>query len=437
MKKFLLSSPVLTLARYMGSAASFVLQILLARMLPPEGLGTYFTLTSLAAVFGLLSAQGFPSLFQRFFARYWQSGKPLLFLAFLSKTDRQTLKGLALIMPLAAMLALWYLTRHRIAAGQVSVAIIAVAIAVAANAMIYVNSPLAAIERRFGLSMLLDNLLRPALLLLIVLAVAKAGQTLSVSLVLMVFAGLSMGIALVQLMLVRPQFKTAVAKPAPRLARLWTAEARPMLLTSVLSAMFIDVVILVTSLFLTPDGMGPFGTAFKLAMLAAFAMHVSNQTALPDISDALRTGSDADMRRALRKAAIFPAFTLSAALLFFLFAAPLVMGLYGEGYKVAAPVLVMLVAAQLLPVLCGPAQQMLTLNGSQKANAAIGIFVCALLAAANMLLVPIYGIPGAGVSAAIAIAAGPLAGVALLWVRHRQRSDILHAFAPQAIAATS
>jgi O-antigen/teichoic acid export membrane protein len=435
MKKFLLSSPALTVARYMGSAASFVLQILLARLLPPEGLGTYFTVTSLAAVLGLLSAQGFPSLFQRFFARYWQGGRPELFLAFLARTDRQTLKGLSLTVPLAGLFVLFYFSRHGLAAEQVSLAVIAVALAVIASAMIYVNAPLAAIERRFGLSMLLDNLLRPALLLAIVLTAAKFGHALSVSLVLAIFAALSLGLALIQLKLVRPQFKTVDAKPDPRLARLWGHEARPMLLTSILAAMFVDVVILVTSFFLPPDGMGPFGTSFKLALLAAFAIHVSNQTALPDISDALRTGSETDLRKALRKAALFPAVTLSAALLVFVFAAPYVMGLYGESYKAAAPVLVMLVAAQLVPVLCGPAQQMLTLNGSQKANAVIGLGVCAVLIAANAMLVPAYGVMGAGLAAVMAIAGWPLASAIYLWRRHGQRSDMVNTFMSPAVAA--
>ena len=79
-------SSILTGARIAGALAGFATQVLLARTLQAHALGVFFSVTSLAAVVGLICAHGYPAIAARFISRYREQGKEDLIAAFVGES---------------------------------------------------------------------------------------------------------------------------------------------------------------------------------------------------------------------------------------------------------------------------------------------------------------------------------------------------------------
>ena len=82
LRQFVSTSSLLSLARVAGAAAGFVTQILLARTLQASALGLFYSVTSLAAVMGVVAALGYPKIAPRFVSRYREKGNKGLLPAF-------------------------------------------------------------------------------------------------------------------------------------------------------------------------------------------------------------------------------------------------------------------------------------------------------------------------------------------------------------------
>jgi O-antigen/teichoic acid export membrane protein len=64
--KFVSTSSLLSLARVTGALAGFATQVVLARTLHANALGVFYSVTSFAAVVGLIAAHGYPMIAPRF-----------------------------------------------------------------------------------------------------------------------------------------------------------------------------------------------------------------------------------------------------------------------------------------------------------------------------------------------------------------------------------
>src|SRR5680860_446934 len=87
-KRFLTTSSLLSLARVAGALAGFVTQVVLARTLHASALGLFYSVTSLAAVVGLMAAHGYPAIAPRFMSRYREQGKSNLIAAFVARARK-------------------------------------------------------------------------------------------------------------------------------------------------------------------------------------------------------------------------------------------------------------------------------------------------------------------------------------------------------------
>jgi O-antigen/teichoic acid export membrane protein len=102
------TSSLLSLARVAGALAGFLTQVVLARTLQTSALGVFYSVTSLAAVVGLIAAHGYPSIAARFVLRYREQDKEGLVAAFVrqARHDATLYAGIATIAVLALAL-LW------------------------------------------------------------------------------------------------------------------------------------------------------------------------------------------------------------------------------------------------------------------------------------------------------------------------------------------
>ena len=134
--RFLSASALLFGSRALGASAGFATQILLARVLSADDLGTFFFATSVAAVVGLVAAAGYPDVAVRFFARYRRPCQATLLAGFIRQCRQEIIwasfGGVLLTFLLATLL--WTETT------ETRLAIAIGALAIPALALNWINS---------------------------------------------------------------------------------------------------------------------------------------------------------------------------------------------------------------------------------------------------------------------------------------------------------
>jgi len=392
------TAPFMMLARLTGAGAGFLAQLVLARLLTPEALGKFFAATSLAAVLGLVATQGYPGILQRFMTRYRQPGRAVQLSAFVAQVQRETgAAGLAFatlfLVPAVALPALDIDWR---------IFLLATAVCIGAATSFSVYPPLCCADRKFALGLLPETLGRPIIFLGVILVIGLSGVSLTAGFAVAAFAAVSGSLALAQFFTVRSDFPSRASCAAKSLRWRWRQEAWPLLIVLLFTTLFADVVILLTSPFLGAEALAPFGIALKISVLIGFTVQVTHQMSLPDLADAHERQNPEEMLNALLRSTLLPVLLTSAALAGAIFWGDQILRLFGPGYAAAKWGLVILISAQLVRALAGPAPMLLTLGGAQKTNAAISVATCGVLLIANAALTPRFGLLGACLSVLLA-----------------------------------
>lgn len=408
--------------RLAGAGTGFLIQLILARLLAPEALGTFFSATSLAAVLALVSAWGYPNLVARFISRYRERKYPMLVAGFLRNAARDTaitslLAGLAVI----AIAALWPDTEK-----DNRIAFMIAGVAVPMLALLALNAATAGAVRAFALSYVPETLVRPALFLgaLALLIVLK--ETLTVELALAAYFGVTTIIALGQFLILRHILALGPIRRPPRLTRVWRAEALPLVVVALFTILFADLDILMITPFLHGADVAAFGIALKLALLVGFGVQVAHTVATPDLADAhARRGLDG-AGKTLRRATIFPVAFTGLATVVCAMGGQYFLALFHADFATAKWALTILVFCQFLRALAGPSVQLLTIIGAQRLNALLCCVALATLAASNSILAPAYGVTGAAIAVGLSWSVWLLLTGLMLYRRANLRSDLAY-----------
>ncbi|MEZ5873873.1 MAG: hypothetical protein R3D30_03300 [Hyphomicrobiales bacterium] len=99
---------MLSLARVAGALAGFATQVVLARTLHASALGVFYSVTSLAAVVGLVAAHGYPTIAPRFMSRYREQGKEGWIAAFVTRARKDAALLAAIATACALAVAAWW-----------------------------------------------------------------------------------------------------------------------------------------------------------------------------------------------------------------------------------------------------------------------------------------------------------------------------------------
>jgi O-antigen/teichoic acid export membrane protein len=393
------TSSLLSLARVAGALAGFLTQVVLARTLQASALGVFYSVTSLAAVVGLIAAHGYPSIAARFMLRYREQGKEGLVAAFVGQArhDATLCAGIATIAVLAFAL-MWpsFSTEARLA-------LVAAALSIPANASLRLNGTFATTIRRFALAYLPDTCIRPFLLLGGVAVLIALGVTLTASNVAFVLTVIFTALAFTQYALLRKDMPKGEA-PAPprRLLVVWRREATPLILVALFTYFFADVAILMVTPLLSSADTAATGLCLKLALLVGFAVQVAHQVVVPDLADARARKDHDTIRDVMLRALAFPlAITLAATIITALWG-EYILAIFGPEFTGAKLPLVILMGCQLVRALFGPSVPLLTVIGAQKENAALAVAALVMLGLANVVLAPLCGVLGAAIAVAIA-----------------------------------
>ena len=397
--RFFTTSSLLSLARIAGAAAGFITQIVLARTLHASALGVFYSVTSLAAVVGLIAAHGYPAIAPRFISRYREQGKPGLIAAFVARARKDAIVYIAVLTAGVLAIALFWPSLSL----EARLATAAAALSIPANAVLRLNGSLAMAIRRFALGYLPDTCFRPFVLLGGVLLLIALGVTLTASNVTLLLTVVFIVIALGQYLPLRKDLPRGKAQDAPpRLVKIWRREAKPLILVALFTFFFADVDILIVTPLLASADTAIIGLCLKLALLVGFAVQVAHQVVVPDLADAHARKERGAIRGVALKALGFPLAVTIAAIVVVAFWGETFLALFGPEFTGGKIPLLILLGCQLVRVLFGPNVPLLTVIGAQRQNAALSVSALVVLAISNLVLAPAYGVLGAAIAVAIA-----------------------------------
>jgi O-antigen/teichoic acid export membrane protein len=419
----LASAPsVLSLTRISGALAGFATQVLLARALHASALGLYYSVTSLAAVLGLIAAHGYPVIAPRFISRYRRQGREDLVTAFVRWARAESALYVGIGVSWIIVFALLWPSFDQ----MTRVALIAAAFSIPANAVLRVNGSIAMALRHFALAFLPDTCFRSFLLLFGVIGLILVGVPLSPADVIWVLVGAYTVVAAGQYLVLQRQLPKAAAASVPaRLLRIWRREALPLILVVLFTDFFADVDILIATPLLVSADTGALGVCLKLALLVGFAVQVAQQVVVPDLADAHARKSYDTINASMLKVLGFPVAVTLGALICVSFWGDRLLALFGPEFAAAQPALVIIILSQFARALFGPSVGLLTVIGAQRQNAAIALCSMIVLVGGNVILAPLFGLIGAAFAVAIAVLFWMLTSAIVLYRLSGLRTDAL------------
>lgn len=399
-----LKKPVLiTLARVAGAALAFALQLVLARSLSQDHLGIYFTAISAATVLAIVTAIGYPSAMVRFLLRYSVKGREAWRARFVANAERDTL-----ILSLIGLVILVVASRFAFSDPAVGWALVVSAPLVPAIAQMRISGAQAIAEDRSYLGFLPDTIGRPLLTFVCVLALVawQRDITLIEATALTTFAGVAMA-AMQGILVKRAGGKAPVAaSPSPngtrRLDRAWRRTSMALILPALFAGLLVDVVLVWSSVFVTPDEIAILAIAAKLAFLSGFAGQALMQIDMPKISRLYFAGEMGECRRLVLRSMVIALGVSVAALAFFSVTGAPILSLFGPDYIAGAPVLIVMCLAMIVRVPGLYALQLLTIAGRQTVINRILPFIIAIMLALIAGFASPFG--ATGIAAALAVA---------------------------------
>ena len=190
----------------------------------------------------------------------------------------------------------------------------------------------------------------------------------------------------------------------PRLYRwrLWLTACLPIAAGDLAASAFgfVDVVIL--GFLAPPEAVGLYFAATRIQQFVDFVHYAASATTAQRLAAARAHGDEAGLAHLVRMQARWTFLATAGVGLGILAVSPLLLGLFGEGFRASLPVLAILVAGSVAASLFGPAEDVLTMLGGERLCAGITLAMLALAALLCLVLIPGLGVAGAAVAVALA-----------------------------------
>lgn len=192
----------------------------------------------------------------------------------------------------------------------------------------------------------------------------------------------------------------------------------PMLLTATMNFLIGQTGVIMLGIFRTEDEIGYYDISVKLATLTAFIITAVNSIAAPKFSELFHSDKIDDLFYVAKKSTKLIFWTTTPILVVLIvFGRPLLGAAFGQEFVVAYPALVVLVIGQFVNSVSGSTSLFMNMTGQQNLLRNIMLGTATMNILLNYILIPIYGISGAAVSAAVAMSSWNIA--TLMFIKQR------------------
>lgn len=152
------------------------------------------------------------------------------------------------------------------------------------------------------------------------------------------------------------------------------------------------------------DQIAHLAVAQRTAMLVSFILIAVNLVVAPRFAVLYAQGKQGELEQlALRATRLMTLFALPGVLLISIFPG-WIMGWFGEAYRTSAPLLVILAVGQFVNVMTGSVDFLLSMTGHERDLRNVVLSTGPLAIGAALILIPLYGVVGAAIATAIAMA---------------------------------
>ena len=180
----------------------------------------------------------------------------------------------------------------------------------------------------------------------------------------------------------------------------------PMFMTAAMAFIIGETGVLLLGVFRSEAEVGHYAIAVKLATMTSFILTAINSMAAPKFSELFHSGKIDELFHVAKKSAKLIFWSTTPILLgFAVFGKPVLRIVFGSGFVVAYPALVLLVVGQFVNSISGATGYFMNMTGHQAVLRNIMLVVGVLNIAISFALIPKCGINGAAVAAMVSIVA--------------------------------
>lgn len=185
--------------------------------------------------------------------------------------------------------------------------------------------------------------------------------------------------------------------------RTWFGMAIPMLLVAGIQTFLKQTDVIMLGILQDTTAAGIYSVMVRLSDLAMFGLLAANAMAAPMIAELYASGKRAELERVVQLAVRGSlAFMVLASIGLVLFGKAIV-SLYGEGFESGLVALYILLAGQIINASTGPVGFVVSMTGHQNKLALVQAVCAVLNIVLNALLIPRYGMQGAAIATATAM----------------------------------
>ena len=387
--------------RLIGAGIMLGVQVLIARKLGGEQLGLYAVLLSVCNVITVVLPLGFQTIAGYYAANYASSARGHPLRQFMLQAYGQTL--------LAAVVAFFF-GAQLIALFGFDAAVITdhwpILVAVGLGlALMQLSASILISFKKALVGLVGDAVLRPWLTAAALLMALQSASQLEAIPYLFKLLAIAFGsLALLYFLFTVLAARQIPASPEPmgEERRNWWFYAAPWALMALGTDFFFDIDLLLLTPFLSLADLAVFGIAARLVSLAAFGVNAIYAVSLPDLFSAQSREGDAafmqHIQRTNRIAVLMACLMLAGAVV----VAPFMLAVLGKEFALASTPFAILCLTPLIRAVFGPTALLLSMHEKPYAPLPPMMLGFTTLLLANLVLVPLWHINGAAISAVLA-----------------------------------
>ncbi|MDI5890287.1 flippase [Halomonas rhizosphaerae] len=382
---------------------AFLLAVLLARTLGPEGYGIYSFAFALVSLMAVPSQLGLPELMVRETAKA-QAHEQWGLLRGLWRWSSLTVWGFSSLIALAALTGIWLFGDGMGNAQRQTLLVSLLLIPLVALG----NLRGAALKglRRVVLGQLPESVLRPAILIGLTSAIwLLVGSITPMSAMGLHAIAAAVAFIIGAFLLWRARPQSLGASPTPQFqSRQWLSSALPLAMIAGLQLINNQTDIIMLGIFRSPEEVGVYKVVVASAAFVTFGLQAVNAVVSPYFAKYYIEG---DMMRfqtivklSTRASLVMG---LPVASIFLLLGDQLLGVVFGEEYVAGYNALMIIIIGQVVNVCVGLVGTILVMTGNEKSSLFALVVSSLVNVSLNVLLIPFYGIQGAAIASVMTI----------------------------------
>lgn len=389
------------LAKVLGLAAGFIMQLIMARMIGAEDLGIYFYALGWITIISNVTSLGFNFALVKYVAIFLASSDMARLRGILVRSTQLCL--IASLIGAASIWAWWLLISKPFWAFDKKVALLLGSILIPMFTFnVLRQATLRGMKKVFQFQAL-DSIVRPVLITIgIVSWPFFVRPAITAEHVMLIQIAATAIVLLAGIVLVRTQLPGKFHETPPIFeTRSWIGTAFPLYVTTVMRIITLQAGLLIIGTFLPVKEAGIYGVIIRLAELVVFGVSLVDAIAAPMIAELFHAGKKEELQRLVTLATriTFAVAVIAATLLYFF--GHWILEWYGADFTTGRNAMGIVMFAFILQALVGPVGYLISMTGQEKKLVVIQGVAMAVNLVLGFLLTPQFGIEGAAVALAV------------------------------------